>query len=373
MRLDLLHYLPKHTIDAPISPLHSRRRHIPIVWAAGTILFVLVVFVATLPSLISAAYLAAGTRALADAAHPAERATQSVDYLKQALAWSPSNPDIYRALADSYLRLDQPQFAIDALEQAYRLRPESLLIRQELAQAYDAGGRVKQADALWESMGVTSNRMIAIGDDFFAQHRYGDALNWYTRAVRSPTNLAFDQLFRRAVTATLAADAEAPTLLAALHKQDRSFAVYLLNNHLNIAGREFRWMTPVPSRAVTYGTPLSYGVGDGAATKDGVGYLWWSGEALAIVSVEHDGDYLISMRARQSKPVPVEMAVGIDSQQLRRVAFARGDNSWETVTVPVRFAKGLHTVNVWFLNNAVVGGVDRDAAIEWVAIQEEWQ
>jgi cytochrome c-type biogenesis protein CcmH/NrfG len=154
MKLDLAGYLSKQAIDAPSAPLVSRWRRRPGIWVLGTLLTLLVSLVVVIPTLISAAYLAAGTRALANSAAERERTAQAAAYLKRALAWSPSNPDIYRGLAQSYLRLNQPQDAIDALERAYRLRPESLLIQQELAQAYEAGRQVRRADAVWAEMAI---------------------------------------------------------------------------------------------------------------------------------------------------------------------------------------------------------------------------
>src|SRR5262245_18388078 len=125
MRPELSHYLPRVVIDAPISSLHRRLPRISIAWMIGLALVGLAALVALLPGLLAARYLACGESLLPG---DAPRAAAS---FQQALHWSPNDPDIYRALARSYLQLNQPLQAIDALEHAYRLRPESLLIRQE--------------------------------------------------------------------------------------------------------------------------------------------------------------------------------------------------------------------------------------------------
>ncbi len=201
MKLDLAGYLSKQAIDAPSAPLFSRWRRRPRIGVLGTLLTLLVSLVMIMPSLISAAYLAAGAHALADSAAPAEheRTAQAAAYLKQALAWSPSNPDIYRSLAQSYLRLNQPQEAIDALERAYRLRPESLLIQQELAQAYEVGGQTRRADALWAALGASAPEFLALGEQARVAGRATEALAWYDRAARAQPDLRGSVWYFRAL------------------------------------------------------------------------------------------------------------------------------------------------------------------------------
>jgi tetratricopeptide (TPR) repeat protein len=179
MRPDLSHYLAKFAIDAPIRSFHRWPQRTTIAWMVGLGLAVLAALVALLPATIGAHYRATGQAALADDAASAAGAFQ------QALRWSPNDPEIYRALAKSYLRLNQPQQAIDALEQAYRLRPASLLIQQELAQAYEAGGRTQQADALWSALGLAPHDMLVLGEQARRAKQYAEALAWYARAGRT--------------------------------------------------------------------------------------------------------------------------------------------------------------------------------------------
>jgi tetratricopeptide (TPR) repeat protein len=183
MRQDLSQYLPKRAIDTPISYRRLRQNAI---WLIGG-LAALAILVAVLPGLVSARYLADGQAALAreSGATGPDRAAGAIASFQRALSWSPSNPNIYRALAQAYLRQGQPQQAVGALEQAYRLRPEGLLIRQELAQAYEAAGQVQQADAMWRSLGVGENDLIALGEQARRVKQYAEALAWYERAARA--------------------------------------------------------------------------------------------------------------------------------------------------------------------------------------------
>jgi tetratricopeptide (TPR) repeat protein len=365
MRLDLSHYLPKFAINVPIRSPNRWPRRTTLAWITVVSLAGLAAIVALLPMLISARYRAAGEAALASDAARAAIA------FRQALRWSPNSPEIHRALAHSYLQLNQPQEAIDMLEQAYRLRPESLLIGQELAQAYEAGGQIERADGMWAALGLTPEHSFVIGDGLFDQHRYLEAHTWYERAVRRAASLSFDRLFKDAITATLAGAAYASQRLRSVQEHDPSFLVYELDNQLSIPGSDLRWMTSVPSRGSSYGTPLSYGTNPNNRATNTTGMLWWSGNAVAVVSVKDDGFYRISMLARHSKPAPVAMAMGIDNQQLWPVTLTRGDDSWETVTVTAHLSGGLHTMDIWFLNNDVVDKLDRDAAIQWISLEKE--
>jgi tetratricopeptide (TPR) repeat protein len=196
MRLDLSNYLPKFTIDVPIRSPNRWPRRTTLAWIAGVGLAGLVAIVALLPLLMSARYRVVGEAALASDAASATVAFQ------QALRWSPNNPEIHRALAQSYLRLNQPQEAIDMLdmlEQAYRLRPESLLIRQELAQAYEASGQIERADGLWRSLGLSAATMLMLGEQARAAKDFDSALVWYARATRIGSDLGSSIEYNRAL------------------------------------------------------------------------------------------------------------------------------------------------------------------------------
>lgn len=62
------------------------------------------------------------------------------------------------------------------------------------------------------------------------------------------------------------------------------------------------------------------------------------------------------------------MAVGVDSERLKLITLARGDESWEEIALPVKLADGFHTVDIWYLNDAVPGGQDRNASVDWVSM-----
>jgi len=290
-------------------------------------------------------------------------ASVAVQYLQQARTWSPASPGVYRSLAQAYLQLDQPAPVVAALEDAYRLRPDSLLIQQELAQAYEAADAIEQAYTLWETAGVTVEQMVVIGDRYLDQRQYAEATAWYSRAMYRQPVLQSRLTFRRFLIAIWAKDPTALKLLEMVRQIDTTFTVYSINDEVSIQGADLRWGVSL-SDDVTYGTPLSH-------NNDSAGYFWWSGEALAVVSVERGGKYRLSMNVLHGEPAPIEMAIGVNDQQVQRVSLNRGDNSWETITTTVDFVPGLHTIHIWFLNDGVVRDKDRNAVVKWVEVKRQ--
>lgn len=226
--------------------------------------------------------------------------------------------------------------------------------------------RMRQA---WNDAGGDARQFVAEGDDDLRQRDFATAYAWYTRArLLREDPPAFDLLFRQAVAAVISSDPESSLLLANVRELDERFEVYDLQDGVKIEGANLRWMTELnPEQGLTYGTPLTYGYkGDSTA-----GFLWWSGEAVAVISVKQTGSYQISMHVRHSLPAPIEMAMGIDGQKLQRMSLKRGDNSWETISVNTHMTSGLHTIHVWYLNDGVVDGKDRNAVVDWITIERD--
>lgn len=311
-----------------------------------------------LPSLIGAGYMMLGNQAL-----ETEETYVAVEYLQQARIWSPASPGVYRSLAQAYLLLDRPEQAVAALEDAYRLQPDSLLIQQELAQAYEAADAIEQAYTLWETVGVTVEQMVVTGDRYLDQRHYAEATAWYSRAMHRQPVLQSRLTFRKFLIAIWAKDPTALKWLELVRQTDTTFTVYSINDEVSIQGADLRWGVSL-SDDVTYGTPLSH-------NNDSAGYFWWSGEALAVVWVERGGKYRLSMNVLHGEPAPIEMAIGVNDQQVQRVSLNRGDNSWETITTTVDFVPGLHTIHIWFLNDGVVRDKDRNAVVKWVEVKRQ--
>lgn len=328
--------------------------------------FIVMLTALELPSLISAAYINVGNHALVVAQTSSRRRAAILtasNSLVQAKCWNASNPRIYQRLAQIYMLQDKPQWAVTVLEQAYSLQPENLWIQREFAEAYEISGQIKRADALYVGLGITPKQMKDIGDTYLQQHKYMQAFVWYSSALRHEPSMYAEIAFKRAVTATIVGDHEAFELLKALEAQD-GLNIYTLYDTLTINGTSLLWMDDVGQ--VTYGVSLDH---SNNRNEPVIGFLWWTGEVLAIFNTAQGGVHSFSARVLHSNPPPVEMAIGLDGQQLRRISLERGDNSWETFTISADIGPGPHTVHIWFLNDGVVGDKNRNAAIKSITIE----
>lgn len=336
----------------------------------GCISICLAVCGALFPFIIGAHYVRLGTHTLTSidqrrGEHAHEQLMAAVHDLERARRWIPHDSALERSLAQAYSLLDQPQSVIALLEQAYRRQPDSLLLREQLARAYDADGQVEHADEIWRALGAPPAFIVGEGDTALAQERYNEAHRWYQRALRFDPLLQNELAFRAAIAAFYAGASEGGALLQLAQEQDQTLEIYALEEALTIAGGDLRWLIHFPQWNVTYGMPLGY--------RGMEGTFWWDGQALALFSVETSGNYILSACVQHTLPPPVEMALGINGTQLTHVSLERGDMSWETMNVPVALVPGLHTVNVWFLNNALVREQDRNAVIQWVTVGQEMQ
>lgn len=311
----------------------------------------------TLGPMIGGVYALAGMQSLAaDRADSPSFAlmTRSRENWGRAYAygWSPASPATYFKLSQALMLQGDPEFAVTTLERAYLLAPTKLSTQ---------GNNNLTAPEVSQEGVIT--HMVEFGDSSIDHLQYAAALRWYALAIQRAPSLQATLALRCALAAIFANDPAAMPLIGVAHQVDPTFNVYSLVDTLKINGPDFRWATSI-TKDFTYGTPLSY-----ATHGDPIGTLWWTGEVVAAVLNQHAGSYVLSVRLRHSAPPPVQMAIGADRQQLKTVDLTRGDNSWETVTIPLTLSQGLHTINIWFLNNGVVGDIDRDAAIEWVTLQ----
>jgi len=334
----------------------------------GVITVAMIGIIVVLPSLMSTLYVIFGTYALStvqDEITSQKYVTQAIDLLEQARDWVPSDAHIYRRLSQAYGLNDQPELAVAALEQAYRLQPTSLLIQQELALAYKSVNEVDRALALWEKLHVTPTQIVLLGDKALDKQEYGAAIEWYNIALRYDINLEPELVLRRFLAAHLAGLPDARVLLSEVRVNDESFVMYALEDTVKINGDHLRWMLAFEG---IFGRMLSYGAGDNTTMS---GYLWWTGQAFAVVSVQQAGNYQISMHVLHNDPPPIDMAIGVNGQQIQQVSLDKGDNSWETITIDVFLKSAIHTIHVWFLNDAYINGKDRNAIIKWLLIEKD--
>lgn len=358
---------PSATIAVNVS---TTRLHQGLRWALRPQIIVLSLLILLLtaivvPSLPDVAYARAAERAFTaaeSAPTDAAKLEAAAAALQQAGRWASADPTLYRRMAQLYLRHGRSSDAIAVLEQAYRMQPESLLVSQDLAQAYEAAGETQRAGALWARIGMTPERMVRVGNTHLEQHAYPVAMAWYRLALDQDSRLRSTLAFQATIAAILSGSPDATSWLETLHLQDPTFQVFTVQDTTLINGSRLRWWSDI-AKDVTYGTPLSYPL-----DTANEGMFWWTGQALTVIAIPQTGSYNIQLQLRHSNPPPVEVAFGIDGQQLHHISLTRGDNSWETVHFEIHLTKGWHTLHLWFLNDGIKDGKDRDAAIAWVKL-----
>lgn len=187
--------LPKATLpqEAPAAPLRPLK---PLRWVALLLAGALLVGVWLLmrPSFALNAASQSLEQALAPGARP-QALVAAVTRLEQLTATYPSEPLVYRRLAQGYTALERPTAALEALEQAYRIDPSSLLVQRELALTHANLGT--SDPALWRALGLDAATLLALGD----QHlRAGnpEALNWYRGAATLEPGWDLSEQLRKA-------------------------------------------------------------------------------------------------------------------------------------------------------------------------------
>lgn len=286
--------------------------------------------------------------------------TRSITTLEQAASVLHNEPTVFRYLARAYQKDNRPQDAILALEHALKLLPESLLIRQELFLAY----RYIHHETDQIVFDYTPEQAIRAGDASFVTKDYNNSLIWYDLVVEQWPEYEPKIAFRRLLSATLSNDHQRVNkYLQRLETVSSDFRVVRVSEGTTvIPGSELRWVGDLGWPGVDFGTRLNY------PSNRSEGFFWWSGQGSVIVEISESSQYLVSIIAQNSNPPPIEMAFGINGQQIKRFSLTKGDNSWSTVEFTVPFSPGTTSIDVWFLNNAHVNNLDRNAIVRQINI-----
>lgn len=225
--------------------------------------------------------------------------------------------------------------------------------------------RMRQA---WQSMIYATGGLRNRGDEALQAQQFGAALRWYERALHLEQTPTFDVFYRRAVAAINSGHESAETLLADARDMNETLEVADVpyGGSARITGADFRWMSQVLG-GPTYGGRL----GDQPGPRPDAGYLWWQGQAATIVRTASEGVFQLDIEVVHGSPPPVQLAVGIDGAQIADYELARGDGSTESLELSMHLSRGLHTINIWFINDSSPSGTDRNAVIGNIIITQE--
>lgn len=359
--------LPHHSHPPP-DELLTRPRAIWRAWlriGIATLIAVGLLYVVT-PTFAGLFTLQRGAAVLARVeqaeADPAMLAASMVD-LQRAAALLPTDPLPLRYLARAYQQSGRLEEAIAVLEQAALLAPQSILIHQELLLAYQTAGRYEQGALLETQLGYAPEQGVAVGDAYLANGDYAQALLWYDRVCDRWPERAEQLAFRRLVAAIPLNDPRAPALL----RQAQATLTDLEAPRIGaqpvvVNGAALRWVGDVSLPDVSSGIPLNYPYGGSE------GVFWWDGRGTLIVAVDQPGTYLLRITTYNSSPPPVELAFGVNGHRVQSTSLTRGDNTPSVVEFPVTLHPPLASLDVWFLNNDMVNGQDRNATIGRIEI-----
>jgi tetratricopeptide (TPR) repeat protein len=315
------------------------------------------------PGLITITYLVVGYTTFTSA-HDSFTLEQAVEHFRNASRWAPRNPQPLRLAARANIALGRYDEAVSLLEEAYRLSPSSLLIRQELAAAYDLDRQYEKAVLLWGHLGVTAERAAQLGDQYLRAGAYREAWRWYRLLLDNSASKSSERLLWMTLAANVSGAPEADALLAEFDQGEMALNVTsLVDDRLTLDGAELRWLLS-PGSHIPVGAPLSFGSGDKTN-----GYMWGNGQAFSIVEVLQDGRYALDIQVMHAPPAPVLLAFGIDGRRVSQYSLERGDYSSETITLALYLDAGRHSLDFWFLNDGVVEGLDRNAVIERVTLR----
>lgn len=359
--------LPRHSHPQPDEPFTRPQARWTTWLGIGIVALIATVLLYTVaPTFAGLVTLQRGAAALARAeqagADPAMLAA-SIGDLQRAAELLPTDPLPLRYLARAYQQSERPEEAIAVLERAATLAPQSILVRQELLLAYQAAGRHEESALLETELGYTPEQGIAIGDAYLANGDYIHALLWYDRVCDRWPERAEQLAFRRLVAAIPLNDPRAPALLlqAQVTFPDLE-APRVGTQQIVVDGAALRWVGDVALPEVAFGAPLNYPYGG----PEGV--FWWEGRGTLIVAVDQPDTYLLRITTYNSAPPPVEIAFGVNGRRVHYASLTGGDNTPSVVEFPVTLHPPLASLDVWFLNNAMVNGQDRNATIGRIEI-----
>lgn len=248
------------------------------------------------------------------------------------------DPVLLQHLAEAYLLAGRNKEALAALQEAFKLQPQNLLIEQALACAYEASGDTNSADGMWATQGLSAEYLRQLGRSYATKGIYDQALAWYWRALRA--GLDTSDLKSQLEVAMIAMQTGKPIPADLLNRVKP--LVHSVDPDFMLNGGNLIWMPEHPETSSIYGKPLNtFPSGD---LKQGV--FWWSGIAGAFVQIYHTDDYTITIRANHRPSPGGQIAVMIDSTPLSVLTLT---THWQDYHLTTHLEPGVHLLRLYYL------------------------
>ncbi len=119
------------------------------------------------------------------------------------------------------------------------------------------------------------------------------------------------------------------------------------------------------------GASLGEKVDKTVANEAIVAGIWSGGSVGALVVIDQPGNYIISVKAVQSNPSPVNFQIEHNFVPIDTFQLEAGDGSFQLVSTMVDMPAGYQFVGVNFLNDEMVDGIDRNLYVDFIIIHEQ--
>jgi len=293
----------------------------------------------------------------------------AISDLSHSIQLNPNLSNSYLLLGRAYCISGHYEEAIKAYQSYINLRPDNPLGHLELGFAYAAeceNGTWKFRKSKpcntsnlrqtimdeWHTAGVELDSIYNEGNLAFSSRQYKQAARWYQL-----TSL-FDDIPDREKFQWSVAEIMLEHDLTQI-PDPQVLPVNNLDNYLEINGSTLQWMLDNLS---------GISIGNSIWGDPDVGYLTFSGEAIAAINVRQASTYRFTIRTQNSPPPPIRLQLEIDFRPVANFELSRGDGSWEELSTDIPLNAGLHLLGINFLNDEIINGIDRNAIIEWVKI-----
>lgn len=201
--------------------------------------------------------------------------------------------------------------------------------------------------AAWTTSGVDPSTFQARAEEALRRNQYMAAASWNMRSHMVNNQPDPEPTFVDTVVSVLAGpemNAEAQSLLHSI-----------TSGHTRIKAETLRWM---PTGELLF-----------APHSSSERALVWTGDAVGFLHVKKSAIYRITVRAQNTLAPPINFAITHNLETLEQFTLARGDMSWQNITVMTHLDVGDHIVGIRYLNDGNIDGIDRNLVIDWIDIE----
>lgn len=286
-----------------------------------------------------------------------------VEDLKRAVRLNSNNSQAHYYLGKAYCLFGWDEEAIGSFMSYTELRPENPLGHLTLAlanykycdgksgemcQDQDVKDRVKKE---LELSGIDGSSFLQEGFEAFNDREFERSIFWFSLSEISESRPGSTEYFPWMVSEYL--------LGKPIDDWDQ-ITRYAIDDLTMIEAESMYWITP---RQLT-----GKQVGEIPSSDPNAGVLWTNGTAVALIEIPKAGEYELKLRVLDSPPSPIIFQVEIDFNKIVEFSFTGGDSTWRDVVVRTTLNEGSHVIGVSFLNDEIVGELDRNLLFDWIQI-----